>query len=116
MDSASVKEGNGDSSGSIHRQGCSRDILIGIEEQVSVGSMVWGSDEEVPIEEDELEEDLEELNLSDDFKDAPRLVLSKQERELRRPWSQALIIKLMGKSLLYNFFCGVIVSSMENSG
>lgn len=48
---------------------------------MSVGSMDWGFDKEMLVE-----EDFEELNLLDDLKDAPRLVLSKQEwRELQRP-------------------------------
>lgn len=37
---------------------------MGAKEQVSMGSVDWGSDEEVPDEEDEFEEDLEKLNLS----------------------------------------------------
>lgn len=95
------EEGNGDPGGSVPRRGCYRDVLMTAEEVPSG----WGLGEEVSDDEDDNLEEQEELDLSDELRDVPRLVLSSQERKaLRKPWSRALIIKLVGKSLPYNFF------------
>lgn len=102
MEAESLDTGGGDPGGSVGRWSCFRDILMR-----SDGDMVreesWDFVEE-GNEGDELEDELV-APLPEDVKNAPRLVLSREERqEIRQLWLRALIIKLIGKMLPYNFF------------
>ncbi|XVF81440.1 hypothetical protein PTKIN_Ptkin15bG0155100 [Pterospermum kingtungense] len=46
----------------------------------------------------------DEWHEEDNEKECPNIVLSNAEKErLRRPWHQTLIVKLMGRSIRYNY-------------